>query len=104
MAALATDTFSSNATMGCGYGWADVVGTDANRASSVTFRLQPTKEQIKAIARAEQREQSLDACAWLSWAHHMETPPADGTPLRALARRPTQRRTATAVRNFRRAA
>lgn len=84
-------TFATSST----YAWPTFVTT--------VVVARPTKQQLRAIARAEQREQSLDACAWLSWLHHTETPTINAIPMtQAVTGTPTRRRTATAVRNFRR--
>jgi hypothetical protein len=62
----------------------------------------PSEAELKAAARKAQREQSIDACLWLNWAHHIETPPVADAPARLLRRLPTKRRTATGTRNHRR--
>lgn len=60
------------------------------------------EEELKAITRVLRREESLAACAWLSYQHHIDRGPVGRPGVAARPPRPTQRRTATATRNWRR--
>lgn len=59
-------------------------------------------DELKAVTRILRREESLAACAWLSYQHHIDRGPGMRPGVAARPPRPTQRRTATATRNWRR--